>query len=64
MKHGNVNINIKTVLAMFGESERCIMHKNTAPIEVKEIFFTNDDLDKLIQKQADSKLWAKYLQLS
>jgi hypothetical protein len=56
MKSGNININIKTVLAMFGESERCIMHKNTAPIEVKEIFFTNDDLDKLIQKQADSKL--------
>lgn len=56
MKSGNININIKTVLAMFGESERCIMHQNITPVEVKEIFFTNDDLDKLIQKQADSKL--------
>jgi hypothetical protein len=56
MKSENININIKTVLAMFGESERCIMHKNTAPIEIKEIFFTNDDLDKLIQKQAERKI--------
>ena len=46
----NVNITIKTVLDMFGESERCIMHKNIAPVEVLEKFLTNDELDKLIGK--------------
>ena len=56
MKSKNININIKTVLAMFGESERCIMHKNTTPVEVKEIFLTNDDLDKLIQKHAERNI--------
>jgi hypothetical protein len=35
---------------MFGESEKCIMHKNTAPVEVTQKFLTNDELDKLIGK--------------
>jgi len=46
----NLNVTIKTVLDMFGESERCIMHKNTAQVEVLEKFLTNDELDKLIGK--------------
>ena len=46
----NTNINIKTVLDIFGESEKCIMHGNTSDVEIKEIFFSNDDLDKLIGK--------------
>ena len=50
----NTNINIKTVLNIFGESEKCIMHSNTADVEIKEIFFSNDDLDKLIGKQLNA----------
>lgn len=46
----NVNVTIKTVLGMFSESERCIMHKNTSPVDVVEKFLTNDELDKLIGK--------------
>jgi len=46
----NLNVTIKTVLDMFGESERCIMHKNTAPVEVIQKFLTNDELDELIGK--------------
>jgi hypothetical protein len=46
----NLNITIKTVLGMFGESERCIMHKNIAPVEVIQKFLTNDELDRLIGK--------------
>jgi hypothetical protein len=46
----NVNVTIKTVMDMFGESERCIMHKNTSPVDVVEKFLTNDELDKLIGK--------------
>ena len=49
----NVNITIKTVLDMFGESERCIMHKNTAPVDVIEKFMTNEELDQLIGKYPD-----------
>ena len=49
----NVNITIKTVLDMFGESERCIMHKNTAPVNVIEKFMTNEELDQLIGKYPD-----------
>ena len=49
----NVNITIKTVLDMFGESERCIMHKNTAPVNVVEKFMTNEELDQLIGKYPD-----------
>jgi hypothetical protein len=46
----NLNVTIKTVLDMFGESERCIMHKNTEPVEVIQKFLTNDELDNLIGK--------------
>ena len=46
----NLNITIKTVMDMFGESERCIMHKNTAPVEVIQKFLTNNELDELIGK--------------
>ena len=46
----NLNVTIKTVLDMFGESERCIMHKNTAPVEVIQKFLTNNELDELIGK--------------
>jgi hypothetical protein len=46
----NLNVTIKTVMDMFGESERCIMHKNTAPVEVIQKFLTNDELDELIGK--------------
>ena len=49
----NVNITIKTVLDMFGESERCILHKNTAPVNVVEKFMTNEELDQLIGKYPD-----------
>ena len=49
----NVNVTIKTVLDMFGESERCIMHKNTAPVDVIEKFMTNEELDQLIGKYPD-----------
>ena len=52
----NLNITIKTVLGMFGESERCIMHKNIAPINIVEKFLTNDDLDILIGKCSKEKL--------
>ena len=38
---------------MFGESERCIMHKNTAPVNVVEKFMTNEELDQLIGKYPD-----------
>ena len=49
----NLNVTIKTVLDMFGESERCIMHKNTAPVDVIEKFMTNEELDQLIGKYPD-----------
>jgi hypothetical protein len=52
----NVNITIKTVLDMFGESERCIMHKNTAPIDIIEKFLTNDELDALVGKSLKEKI--------
>lgn len=51
MEKKSSNINIKTVLDAFGESEKCIMHDNIAQIEIKEKFFSNDDLDKLIRNQ-------------
>ena len=38
---------------MFGESERCIMHKNTAPVDVIQKFMTNEELDQLIGKYPD-----------
>lgn len=49
----NINITIKTVLDMFGESERCIMHKNVADIKIQENWLTNRDLDRLISRGLD-----------
>ena len=38
---------------MFGESERCIMHKNTTDLKIQENLLTNKDLDRLISRGLD-----------
>ena len=45
-----LNVTVKRVLGWFGESERCIMHKNVVDVPVQHINLSNDDINELIER--------------
>ena len=44
------NLNLKNIVETFLGSEKCIMHKQTAEIEVVQINLSEKDIDELILK--------------
>ncbi len=45
-----MNVTIKNVLGWFGESERCIMHKNVVEVPVQYKYLSHDDINDLIER--------------
>lgn len=44
----NHNLNLKNIVKAFLGSEKCIMHEQTAEIEVLQINLSKKDIDELI----------------
>lgn len=51
MKNKNSNVNIKTVMDAPARFVQFLMHDDIDKSKIKEKFFSNDDLDKLIRNQ-------------
>ena len=44
-----INCTPSRIIGWFTDSEKCIMHKNTTPLEVVHRNLTSDQLDELIE---------------
>jgi hypothetical protein len=45
-----INCTPSKIIQWFTDGEKCLMHSNTAPVEVVQINLSNDQLDALIKK--------------
>ena len=45
-----INCTPSKIIQWFTDSEKCLMHSNTAPVEVLQINLSNDQIDELIKK--------------
>lgn len=45
-----INCTPSKIIQWFTDSEKCLMHSHTAPVEIVQIYLSEDQLDALIEQ--------------